>query len=139
MPSSLRSTLEQLASTFTTQVLAALQSASLQDLLASSAPAATSPRRRLAGLRDATTGAAAAPAPRRSGKRGRRSAADFARALEAVVEAVKAAKTTGVRSEEIQKATGLSRKEIPLIIKKALAAKSIRRTGAKRATRYFPR
>jgi len=50
---------------------------------------------------------------------------------------VKASKTAGVRSEEIQKATGLSRKEIPLIIKKALQAKSIRRKGAKRATRYF--
>lgn len=48
-------------------------------------------------------------------------------------------KNPGKRIEEIAEVMGESTKDLALPIQKLLAAKRIKRTGTRRATRYFPR
>jgi hypothetical protein len=48
------------------------------------------------------------------------------------------AKNKGQRIEEIGKAMGTTTKELALPAKKLIAAKKIRTTGTRRATKYFP-
>jgi Fic family protein len=82
--------------------------------------------------------APAAKAPSKPAKRapGRRSAEDLDAAVKAIVGALRGAKG-GLSSEQIQKALGMTAKETPRPIAKALAAKAIRKRGSKRATRYY--
>jgi hypothetical protein len=136
----LHSELTALANSFANAVLAAIRSASLQDLMAESGAAAPV---RAAGRRARTPAAPPAPAPRatRAVKPGarlaRRSPADIEKALDRVVTALKAAKERGLRSEEIQKAAGLERRELPRVLKSGLAKKVLRSKGQKRATTYY--
>jgi hypothetical protein len=132
----LRTVLEDLAARFVADVLAAIRSASLEDLLAESSAA---PRRR----RGRTRGAEAAPAdararvpplPLATGRRlARRLPTDIENALGLVVAALGVGP---MRSEEIQKLLGLGKRELPRVLKHGLATKRLKSTGSKRATLY---
>lgn len=74
-----------------------------------------------------------------SGKKARgekRSPVQIAKTVEAIAAHI--AKTPGVSSEMIQGQLNLGRNEVALPIAKLLASKRIRKTGEKRATRYYP-
>ena len=128
---SLKKTIESMAETFADGLLRALRDASLEDILtASEVRAAASPRANAAG---------ASKTPRsRAGRRVRRSPKQIANVTASVVAALKGAKA-GMSSEELQKALSVDKKTIVRPITEALAAKAIRKTGQKRATRYFAR
>jgi hypothetical protein len=140
MPTSLRSTLSALAAKFANDVLAAIRGASIEDLLVENARA---PRR---GPRRAPAAAAAtkvtATASRASatkarfvgGRLARRSPADIEKTLAHVVAALKAGP---MRSEQIQKALKLDKREMPRVLALGLKKKLIRRKGQKRATQYM--
>ena len=74
----------------------------------------------------------------RAGRRVRRSPNQIATVTASLVAALKGAKD-GMRSEELQKALSVDKKTIVRPIADALEAKVIRKTGQKRATRYFAR
>jgi|SRR5579859_1184260 len=137
--STLRDHLSDLARHFATEVLEAIRSASLDELLAESSGA---PRQGPGRPRSSTKTTPAAPrasAPVRKAKGGRlarRSAADIDKVLVQVVGAVKASKK-GLRAEEIKKKLGLQSKELPRILKQGLSTKKLRSKGQKRATTYF--
>jgi len=141
MPASLRSQLDTLAKNFANGVLAAIRTASLDDLLAESggAPGRSPGRRRARG-----GGGGDQPDPLRTptakktkgGRLARRSPADIARTLEKAVALVKT-KKTGLRSEEIRKALKLDVREVPRVLKEGLAKKKLKSKGQKRATTYF--
>jgi hypothetical protein len=138
---SLRSSLDSLASNFASAVLDAIKGASLQDLHAESGGA---PRRgpgRPRGSSTKTTATAArasAPTAKKTkgGRLARRSPADIARALDAVVILVRKS-TKGMRSEEIRKALKLDVREVPRVLKEGVSKRKLRSKGQKRATTYF--
>jgi hypothetical protein len=137
---SLRSTLESLALTFADSVLDALRSAPIDELMGgSAAPAArparpTRPARRAAARVARRPRAVAAPAPVvRGGRLARRSSEDLERTLGLVVAAVQ---SNGMRAEDIQKFLSLDRRELPRVLALGLSKKVLRKTGAKRATKY---
>ena len=138
MPSaSLRSALDALAHSFAAGVLAAVRGASIEDLLAESGGGVA---RRSAGRpgRSGTTSAGARAKTTKGGRLARRSAEEIGKAVDQVVALVKQSKT-GLRSEEIKKALGLDRREVPRILKTAVQAKKLRAKGQKRATVYSVR
>lgn len=122
--SRLHSQLESLAMQFAQSVLQAVRESSLDDLVAESGGARRAPRR-----------PAAAPA-RSEGKRVRRSPQQLQETLDQIVALLKKNKD-GLRSEQIQKALKLTRKEIPRPIALGLANKLLRKKGEKRSTVYF--
>lgn len=90
----------------------------------------------------AKTAKAAKAAKRKSsrGRRVRRSEADFKKGLVKIVAALKSSKSTkktGMRTEVLTKATGLSRADIQKPLQLGLKSKALRKTGHKRATTYF--
>jgi hypothetical protein len=139
--STLRSILQELADRFASDVLAAVRSASLQELLAEAGGEAT---------RRSTTKAApsvprAPSAPRAAGGRSirivggklaRRSQADIDSTLGLVVAALKAT-PEGMRSEEIRDFLKLDKRELPRVLGAGLAKKALKSKGRKRATTYF--
>jgi hypothetical protein len=138
----LRSSLDSLAQSFASNVLAAIRGASLQELLAESggAPRRGPGRPRGSSTKSTPTAArASAPATSKAktkgGRLARRSPADIARALDAVVILVRKSKT-GMRSEEIRKALKLDVREVPRVLKEGLSKKKLRSKGQKRATTY---
>ncbi len=138
MPTSLRSTLDTLAQTFASGVLAAIRGASIEDLLTESGVAVRRApvRRRVQG-----GGGGGQPDPlemprKRTDRLARRSPAEIGKTLAQVVALVKT-KKTGLRSEEIRKALKLDRREVPRVLKQGLASKRLRSKGQKRATTYF--
>jgi hypothetical protein len=143
MPNTLRSALDSLANNFASAVLAAIKGASIQELLAESGGG--TPRRGPGRPRGSST-KTTAKAPRASastpkvkikgGRLARRSPADIARALDAVVILVRRS-TKGLRSEEIRKALKLDVREIPRVLKEGLSKKKLKSKGQKRATTYF--
>ena len=144
MANSLKSTLDSLAQTFAANVLAAIRGASLQELLSEAGGGAGAGRgRRTRSARRAARASAgvhaAAPAVsggRRGGRLARRSPADIAGVLGKVVTLLKG-KKDGLRSEEIQRALRLDKRELPRVLKTGLGGKKLRSKGQKRATRYF--
>ena len=137
---SLRTTLDSLASNFASAVLDAIKGASLQDLLAESggAPRRGPGRPRGSSTKTtATASRASAPATKttKGGRLARRSPADIARALDAVVILVRKS-TKGLRSEEIRKALKLDVREVPRVLKEGLSKKKLKSKGQKRATTY---
>jgi len=134
MPSTnLRSTLNDLADTFASGVLAAIRRASIEDLLAESGGSARrGPGRPRGG---ATSGKAKRT---RSGRLARRSPEDIAQVLAQVVGLVKRSKA-GMRSEEIRKALKLDVREVPRVLREGLAKKALKSKGQKRATVYSVR
>jgi hypothetical protein len=129
---SLRTQLDALAATFATQIMAAVQGASLQELAGSN------------GRRAVAEGAAARRAvsvPKKSGKPGRlprRSAEEISTLLGKIVLLVKTHKQ-GMRAEEIRSKLGMQSKEMPRILKEGIATKKLTTKGQKRATTYFAR
>jgi hypothetical protein len=144
MPSSLRSQLDELASSFANDVLHAIRSASIEDLLAEQ----TGGGRRVASRRAAAVRsvpsapaprAAAAPAAggrRRAGRLARRSAGDIAGVVESIVGLLRAS-PKGLRAEQIRQKLGFQSKELPRPLKEAVDAGRLGKSGQKRATTYF--
>lgn len=132
MPSSLRSALDALAHAFTSGVLSAIRSASIDDLLAESGGG----RGRRAG-----GGGGGQPDPLRGarttngGRLARRSAEQITKAVDRVVAVVRKSKT-GMRAEQIKKALGLDVREMPRILKTGVKSKKLNAKGQKRATTY---
>ena len=137
---SLQSALHDLASNFADAVLTAVRSASLQELLAGSS--AVEPRRSPGRPRGSaatksapTTARASAPVRKPAGRLRRRTPEEIAKSLAQVVALVKT-KDTGLRSEEIQKALKLDKREVPRILHEGLRGKKLKKKGEKRATVY---
>jgi hypothetical protein len=136
--STLRTALQDLAARFAVDVLAAIRGASLQELLAETGgaprPTAGRPRGRAKATPPvAARPAAPVPARARGGRLARRSPADIEKALGLIVAALKAGP---MRSEQIQRALGLDKRELPRVLKHGLATKKLKAKGQKRATMY---
>jgi hypothetical protein len=127
MSTSLRAHLNELAASFANGVLAAIRTASLEDLLAESGNA-----RRLPPV----PGAAAGRASRGSGRLPRRSADDIGQVLERIASLLKSS-PKGLRAEEIRQRLNLLSKELPRPLKEGLASGRLGKSGNKRATTYF--
>jgi hypothetical protein len=123
--SSLRATLNDLAEQFTSGVLAAIRTASLEEL---QAEAGGRPHARDGGRQPD-------PLRRSSGRLARRSIEQIDATLAKVVAAV-TAKKGGMRAEEIRKALRLDVREIPRVLKQGLRTKKLKAKGQKRATTY---
>jgi hypothetical protein len=117
--STLHATLESLAKKFAADIVKALRSLSLDDLLAESRSAA--PR-------------ASANAKSAGVKRTR--ASGSATTVDAIVSELKKHKA-GLRAEHLRKALGASKPAFNYYAAKAISEKKIRKTGKKRATTYF--
>jgi hypothetical protein len=130
----LRSQLDALAANFAKEILAALQGASLQELLSPGAAATGNGRPRAPMAK-----AAAATPPkgaRSSGRLRRRSPEEIHAILNKIVLLVKTHKE-GMRAEEIRARLGMQAKEMPRILKEGISAKKLSSKGQKRATTYF--
>jgi hypothetical protein len=140
--STLRSRLDDLAASFASQVMAALQSTSLQDLIGAKAVEAVTngrPARATAQLTfpEAVSKSPSSKAPpRKPGRLPRRSADEIQAALGKIVSLLQKHKD-GLRAEEIRSNLGMQAKEMPRILKEGLASKVLRSKGQKRATTYF--
>jgi hypothetical protein len=132
--SSLRTSLNNLASTFANSVLDAIRRASLGELLADSGGGA----RRGPGRPPKANGIPATSVARRARKSGRlkrRSIEEIAKALDQVVALVKG-KKDGLRAEQIRDALKMQSKEMPRVLKEGLDKKKLKSKGQKRATTY---
>jgi hypothetical protein len=150
----LKTAIDGLAHQFAAGVLAAIRSASLEDLLADSAaaskrgpgrparaagaPAPVSPKSRGRGGPPRSASPATTPAKKRAkgGRLARRSPEDIAKVISLITKALADA-GKGLRSEELQKTLKLDKKEITGPLTQALAAKKITKRGQKRSTTYF--
>jgi hypothetical protein len=136
--SSLRSTIESLASEFAASVLDALRSASL-DELADVAGRGAAVRRGPGRPRSDASESAAAGGPKRrgrGGRLGRRSAGDITRMIESIVDVLQKS-GSGLRAEQIRQSLGVEAKELPRPLAEAISSGRITKSGQKRATTYF--
>lgn len=130
----LQTKIAELAEAFAANVVAAVRSVPLDELMDTSGAA-----RRAA---KATQEEDVAPTPARrarktsSGRLARRSPEEIDAMVGQIVGVLKDA-PDGLRSEEIQKVLGIDKREISGPIAQALGAKKIRKVGEKRATTYF--
>jgi hypothetical protein len=137
--STLKSTIESLAQAFAQQVLTAIRSSSLEDILGQAA-GATRTAKVTKGTRTAKATRTATPEPakaprRRRGRLARRSSDQIQAQLTTVVALLKKS-PKGLRSEEIRDVLKLDRREVPRVLAEGLKGKAIRKSGAKRATVY---
>lgn len=134
MPS-LRTTLDALAKSFASDVLAAIRGASLAELTGGGG---SSPRPRAArdGEDRVTRTRPGRTKPARSGRLARRSPEDIARSLASIVALVKKNKG-GLRSEQIRAALKLDKRELPRVLAEGLKKRALKSKGQKRATTYF--
>jgi hypothetical protein len=144
---SLKNRISALAEEFSAGVLAAIRSASLEEILSeggrSRGPGFHAPQ---AAHAPAASSSAAEPAKRgpgrprgrKSGRLARRSPEQIAQVVESIVGALKKNKT-GMRSEQLQKLLSLDKKEISGPLNEALEGKKITKKGQRRATTYFAR
>ena len=134
----LRSSLNDLASSFAESVLAAIRGSSLDELLAETSGGA--PKRGPGRPKGATNvvkpSATALPRSAKAGRLPRRSPEDIAKLLGDIVAVVKGNRD-GLRAEQIRADLGLQAKEMPRILKEGLATKKLKAKGQKRATTYF--
>jgi len=133
--SALRRAIADLAEQFADSVLTAVRSASFGDLAALTGPT-SAPRPGAPKPATSVSTATLTPKLPRTRKGARRSKADQQKIVDAVVTAL-ATKKDGMRSEDIQKALGLSKKDVTRPLQLALTTKAIKKQGTKRATRYF--
>ncbi len=135
MPTSLQSTLSDLAASFADSILAAIRGASLDDLLSTDGKARGNGRapRPPSVVADVP---AAAKRPRSGGRLPRRSPAEIAKTLDQLIAVVKR-KPEGLRAEQIRQELGLEAKEMPRILKAGLDKRVLKSKGQKRATTYF--
>jgi hypothetical protein len=134
--SNLHARLNDLATSFADAVLAAIRTASLDELTGGRA---TANGRRAGGGAVASGGGQRETLKKASGRLPRRSPEDIAQTLELVVAAVKKTKDKGMRAEEIRKELQLDVREVPRVLKEGVAKKRLRSKGQKRATTYFAR
>jgi hypothetical protein len=137
----LKNRISVLAEEFSAGVLAAIRSASLEEILseggrsrgpvAAHAPAAAAPAKRGPGRPRG-----ASSANKKSGRLARRSPEQIAQVVESIVGALKKQKA-GMRSEQLQKLLSLDKKEISGPLAEALDGKKITKKGERRATTYF--
>ena len=134
----LRASIESLANQFAAGVLAAVRGSSLEDILNGTGAARRRPGRPRGSVNSPGAERAVAPRPRpRGGKRIRRSAEDIAATAERIVAFV-AKNRNGILGERIRKELGIAKNQWLKPLGLALGSKKIRKTGQKRATRYFP-
>jgi hypothetical protein len=148
---SLKSTIASLAENFSAGVLAAIRSASLEEILAGGS--ASTAKRGPGRPPKSSNGAAVArggggqpdplstPTRAKRGKGGRlahRSPKQIAQVVESIVGALKKSKD-GMRSEQLQKLLKLDKKEISGPLAEALEGKKISKKGQRRATTYSTR
>jgi hypothetical protein len=128
--SSLKTRLDSLASAFATEVVRAIQSASLEELIGEVGGGRRAPAR--------SNGSTPVPRAkvRKGGRLPRRSADDIAKTLERVVSLVKRHKA-GMRAEQIRTELRMQAKEMPRVLKEGLSKKLLKSKGQKRATTYF--
>jgi hypothetical protein len=136
---SLKTTIQVLAEEFAQNVIAALRGVSLADLTDLGGPAP----RASAGTRRASPPPRRAAAPAsgpsrvpRARKGARRDAASMQKIVDVIVGAVEK-HPEGLRSEDLQRELGLRKKDLARPIQIAFEQKALRKTGIKRATRYF--
>jgi hypothetical protein len=122
---SLQKRIEEEAFAFAHAIIAALRSASIDELTSLGAAKA---------VRHAN-GALPKAVRTRGGRLARRSSNDIARALEQIV-AVLTAHPEGLRAEEIRTELGLDSKEMPRPLKEGLDSGRLKKSGQKRATVY---
>lgn len=131
MTKALRTQLNELAKSFTEGVLAAIRTASIEDLLAESGGG---------GRRSRDEGGGGQPDPlRKGGRLARRSHEQIVATLAKVVAAVRATRGQGLRAEDIRKQLGLDVREVPRVLKEGLRTKKLKTKGRKRATTYSAR
>jgi hypothetical protein len=138
MPPSLRSNLDELASSFANDVLHAIRSASIEELLAESMGGGrrVAARTEAAVSSPATSRAPAAGGRRRAGRLARRSAGDIAGVVDRIVGLLRAS-PKGLRAEQIRQKLGFQSKELPRPLKEAVDTGRLGKSGRKRATTYF--
>jgi|HubBroStandDraft_2_1064218.scaffolds.fasta_scaffold454378_1 hypothetical protein len=140
MAGSLHHTIQQLATDFAAGVLGAIRGSSLEDILAETEGAKRRGpgRPRKQSVASAPERGASRPSSgrRKGGRLGRRSAGALERVVGRIVDLL-SKNSKGLRAEQIRAELGLSAKELPRPIAKALESKRIRKTGQKRATTYF--
>jgi hypothetical protein len=129
--SPLRNRLHDLATSFADNVLAAIRTASLDELTGTKG----------GGAGRAVRGGGGMPDPlhtpkTKGGRLTRRSPEDIEKALSLVVAALKVGP---MRAEEIKTKLGLDKRELPRVLAEGLKSKKLRKTGAKRATTYSAR
>lgn len=153
--STLKSTIEGLASQFAMSVIGALRSASIAEVMevtsgggntraasvvASSGAGAAAPVRRGPGRPKKVAAAGAAPSPTRAsdggGRLGRRSIEDIGKVVEDIV-ALLQKNPDGLRAEQIRSSLGVQAKELPRPLADGLADGRLEKSGQKRATTYF--
>jgi hypothetical protein len=134
---SLKNRISALAEEFSAGVLAAIRSASLEEILSEGGRGGASTARASATAAPATRGPGR-PRGRKSGRLARRSPAQIAQVVESIVGALKKNKA-GMRSEQLQKLLSLDKKEISGPLAEALSGKKITKKGERRATTYFAR
>ncbi len=145
----LQNSIAALAQTFAASVVAAIRSASLEEILTesgrggrttSAVPAKRGPGRPktvAAPTNGAAPKAAVAAKPAKKGGRlPRRSEEDLQKVVGAIVGALKQA-PEGLRSEHLQRILKLDKKEITGPLTLALEGKKISKKGQKRSTTYF--
>jgi hypothetical protein len=125
---SLHRTIQALAARFADDIVSAIRSASLQELLAETGGARRVATEQAGGL--------LRPVPAPDKRLARRTPAEIEKYVEAIVLVLKK-NPKGMRAEQIQRALGLDKRETPRPIAAALAAKRITKKGEKRATTYF--
>jgi CRP-like cAMP-binding protein len=136
MPS-LKDSIAQLAESFATQVLAAIRTASLDDIAALAGGRARVAAATGGGRASSSAPAAARGGGRRGGGGRRRRSADEIAALGEQIASLLAGKPEGLRAEQIRSELGVARKELPRVITELLSSGAIRKEGQKRATTYF--
>jgi hypothetical protein len=141
MSSSLRGKLDELASSFANDVLHAIRSASIEDLLAETTGGGHRVASRGAARKVSSPSAPSTPAPaagrrRRGGRLARRSAGDIAGVVDRIVGLLEAS-PKGLRAEQIRQKLGFQSKELPRPLKEAVDAGRLGKSGQKRATTYF--
>ena len=132
----LRSSLNDLASSFTNAVLAAIRTASLEELLGEGQASRPSGRRRRAAASDGAKAPVAArpsSSSSRGGRLRRRSADEIAKVLDSIVSLLKKNRA-GLRAEQIRSELGLQAKEMPRVLKEGLSSQKLKSKGQKRAT-----
>ncbi|MGH7295835.1 MAG: hypothetical protein ACRELB_12910 [Polyangiaceae bacterium] len=129
---SLHSTLNDLASAFADSVLAAIRTASLDELGRDTDRGEEGRRSRRGGEQPDPLGTLKTA----NGRLARRGPEDIAKTLGLVVAALK---TSPLRAEEIQKLLKLDKRELPRVLREGLATKKLRKKGQKRSTTYSAR
>jgi hypothetical protein len=128
MPSSLRSRLGELAFAFASEIVDAIRSSSLQELLAQSSGATGVGRTAGHSPRSAASG--------RRGRLARRSESDIEGVSDRIATLLRKHRG-GLRAEQIRQELGLPASELSRPLKQGLSSGRFSKTGRKRATVYF--